>query len=48
MLLWCIGVALLANSLAMLLLSLPAGSGVGLLVIRKEERYLEQKLEAPI
>lgn len=43
MLLLCIGIALLANSLAMLLLSLPAGSGLCLLVIRKEERYLEQK-----
>lgn len=43
MLLLCIGIALVANSLAMLLLSLPAGSGLCLLVIRKEERYLEQK-----
>jgi protein-S-isoprenylcysteine O-methyltransferase Ste14 len=43
MLLLCVGVALLANSLAMLLLSLPAGSALCLLVIRKEERYLERK-----
>ena len=43
MLLLCVGIGLLANSLAMLLLSLPAGSGLCLLVIRKEERYLEQK-----
>jgi protein-S-isoprenylcysteine O-methyltransferase Ste14 len=43
MLLLCVGIALLANSLALLALSLPAGSALCLLVIRKEERYLEQK-----
>ena len=43
MLLLCVGVAFLANSAALLALSLPAGSALCLLVIRKEERYLEQK-----
>jgi protein-S-isoprenylcysteine O-methyltransferase Ste14 len=43
MLLLCVGIALLANSLAMFLLSLPAGSALCLMVIRQEERYLEQK-----
>lgn len=43
MLLLCVGIALLANSVALLALSLPAGSALCLLVIRKEERYLEQK-----
>jgi protein-S-isoprenylcysteine O-methyltransferase Ste14 len=43
MLLLCVGIALLANSAALLALSLPAGSALCLLVIRKEERYLEQK-----
>jgi len=43
MMLLCIGIALLANSLAMLLLSLPAGSGLCLFVIRQEESYLERK-----
>lgn len=43
MLLLCVAIALLANSVALLALSLPAGSALCLLVIRKEERYLEQK-----
>jgi protein-S-isoprenylcysteine O-methyltransferase Ste14 len=43
MLLLCVGIALLANSVALLALSLPAGSALCLLVIRREERYLEQK-----
>ena len=43
MLLLCAAIALLANSVALLALSLPAGSALCLLVIRKEERYLEQK-----
>ena len=43
MLLLCVGIALLVNSAALLALSLPAGSALCLLVIRKEERYLEQK-----
>ncbi|MPZ33996.1 MAG: hypothetical protein GEV13_23905 [Rhodospirillales bacterium] len=43
MLLLCVGIALLANSVALLALSLPAGSALCLLVIRNEERYLEQK-----
>ena len=43
MLLLCVGIALLANSVAMLALSLLAGSALCLLVIRNEERYLEQK-----
>jgi protein-S-isoprenylcysteine O-methyltransferase Ste14 len=43
MLLLCMGIAFLANSLAMLLLSLPAGSGLCLLVIWQEENYLERK-----
>jgi protein-S-isoprenylcysteine O-methyltransferase Ste14 len=43
MMLLCVGIALLANSLAMLVLSLPAGSVLCLSVIRKEESYLERK-----
>ncbi|HET9219946.1 MAG TPA: isoprenylcysteine carboxylmethyltransferase family protein [Terriglobia bacterium] len=43
MLLLCVGVAFLANSAALLALSFPAGSALCLLVIRKEEHYLEQK-----
>ena len=43
MLLLCVGIALLANSVALLAFTLPAGSALCLLVIRQEERYLEQK-----
>ena len=43
MMLLCVGVALLANSLSMLLLCLPAGSALCLLVIRPEEAYLERR-----
>lgn len=43
MLLLCIGVALLADSVAMLVLSILAGSDLCLLVVRKEEHYLKQK-----
>ena len=43
MLLLCVGIALLTNAAAVLLLSIPAGSALCLLVIRKEERYLEEK-----
>ncbi len=43
MLLLCMGIALLANSLAMLLLSLLTGSALCLSVIRHEESYLERK-----
>jgi protein-S-isoprenylcysteine O-methyltransferase Ste14 len=43
MLLLCVGISLLANSMAELVFSLLAGSALCLLVIRKEERYLEQK-----
>jgi len=43
MLLLCAGIALLANSAVALLLSVPAGSALCLLVVRKEERYLEEK-----
>jgi protein-S-isoprenylcysteine O-methyltransferase Ste14 len=43
MLLLCMGLAFVINSLPMLLLSLPAGSALCLLVIRPEETYLEQK-----
>jgi protein-S-isoprenylcysteine O-methyltransferase Ste14 len=43
MMLLCVSVAVIANSLAMFLASLPAGSTLCLLVIRREERYLEQK-----
>ena len=43
MMLLCVGIALLANSIAALVLSIPAGSALCLLVIRKEELYLEQK-----
>jgi protein-S-isoprenylcysteine O-methyltransferase Ste14 len=46
MLLLCVGIALLANSAALLALSLPVGSALCLLVIRKEERYLEQKFDS--
>jgi protein-S-isoprenylcysteine O-methyltransferase Ste14 len=43
MLVLCAGIAFLANSVALLALSFPAGSALCLLVIRSEERYLEQK-----
>jgi protein-S-isoprenylcysteine O-methyltransferase Ste14 len=43
MLLLCMGIALLGNSMPMLLLTLPAGSALCLLVIRREEDYLERK-----
>lgn len=43
MMLLCVGIAFLANSVPMLLLSLPAGSALCLLVIRPEESYLERK-----
>lgn len=43
MMLLCVGIATTANSLAMLLLSVPAGSMLCLLVIRPEESYLERK-----
>lgn len=43
MMLLCLGIALAANSLAMVLLSLPAGRLLCRLVIRPEERYLEEK-----
>lgn len=43
MMLLCVGIALIENSMAMFLASLPAGSVLCLLVIRREESYLEQK-----
>jgi protein-S-isoprenylcysteine O-methyltransferase Ste14 len=43
MMLLCVGIALVANSLAMFVASFPAGSVLCLLVIRREEVYLEQK-----
>lgn len=43
MMLLCVGIATTANSLAMLLVSIPAGSMLCLLVIRPEESYLERK-----
>jgi protein-S-isoprenylcysteine O-methyltransferase Ste14 len=43
MMLLCLGIALLVNSLPMLLLALPAGSLLCFWVVRPEERYLEQK-----
>lgn len=46
MMLLCAGIALTVNSLAILLLSLPAGSALCLLAIRPEESYLEGKFGA--
>ena len=43
MMLLTLGIALLVNSLPMLVLSLPAGSLLCLWVIRPEESYLERK-----
>jgi protein-S-isoprenylcysteine O-methyltransferase Ste14 len=43
MVLLCLGIALLMNSLPMVLLSLPAGSLLCLWIIRPEESYLERK-----
>ena len=42
----CFGIALLANSVPLLLTSVFAGSGLCLLVIRHEETYLERKFGA--
>jgi protein-S-isoprenylcysteine O-methyltransferase Ste14 len=43
MLLLCFGIAFLVNSVAMALAAIPAGSALCLLVIRREESYLERK-----
>ncbi len=43
MMVLCFGIALLANSVPILLASMSAGSGLCLLVIRHEELYLKRK-----
>ncbi len=43
MVMFCFGIALIANSLSLLLAAVMVGSGLCLLVIRKEESYLRLK-----
>lgn len=43
----CVGLALIVNSLIMLLLVIPTGSALCLAVIRKEEAILEQQFGQP-
>ncbi|MEE9375355.1 MAG: isoprenylcysteine carboxylmethyltransferase family protein [Rhizobiaceae bacterium] len=42
----CFGIAMLANSVPLLLTSALAGSGLCLMVVRREETYLESKFGA--
>ena len=43
MVMLCFGIAMIANSLPLLLAAVMVGSGLCLLVIRKEEAYLQRK-----